>query len=131
MSDKQFRFDMQGVKFVDKQMEYALAKATYVLQDEIREAQVIPRMVGTLQGEAFTIKDHSKQKYMDMGFSTPYARRLYFHPEYHFHQSPWTAPDGKTYEGNPNAKGMWLKDWVKGGKKQNRLSEIFEGILKL
>lgn len=120
MSDKQFRFDLKGVDFVDKQMKYTLAQATYVLQDEIREAQVIPRMVGTLQGEAFTIKDHSQQKYMDMGFSTPYARRLYFHPEYHF----------STAE-NPNARGMWLKDWVKGGKKQNRLSEIFEGILKL
>ena len=120
MSDKQFRFDMQGVNLVDKKMKDTLAKATYVLQDEIREAQVIPRALGTLQGEAFTIVDHSKEKYMDMGFSTPYARRLYFHPEYNFRQDQ-----------NPHAQGMWLRDWVKGGKKENRLAEIFEGILKL
>lgn len=120
MSDKQFRFDMQGVNLVNKKMTDALAKATYVLQDEIREAQVIPRALGTLQGEAFTIVDHSQQKYMDMGFSTPYARRLYYHPEYNFR-----------HDQNPNAKGMWLEDWIKGGKKENRLAEIFEGLLKL
>ena len=116
----EFRWDIQGLKSVDTKMLDAFAKSAYVLQDEIREAQVIPRDVGTLQGEAFTIIDHSRQKYMDMGFSTPYARRLYFHPEYHF----------RTDE-NPHAQGMWLRDWVKGGRKEKRLSEIFEGILKL
>ena len=120
MSDKVFRFDVQGVKFTEKQMQDALAKATYVLQDEIREAQVIPRQIGTLQGEGFTISNHSKQGYMDMGFSTPYARRLYFHPEYNF-----------SHDENPNAKGKWMEDWIKGGKYQNRLAQIFEGILKL
>lgn len=120
MSDKQFVWDIKGLSSVDQQMKNALAQATYVLQDEIREAQVIPRELGTLQGEAFTVVDHSQQKYMAMGFSTPYARRLYFHPEYHF----------STKE-NPNAKGMWLEDWLQGGKKENRLAQIFEGILKL
>jgi hypothetical protein len=120
MSDTVFRFDDVGVKIVDKKMKDALAKATYVLQDEIREAQVIPRDVGTLQGEAFTISDHSREKYMDMGFSTPYARRLYFHPEYNFRTDQ-----------NPNAQGEWMRDWLRGGSKENRLAEIFEGILKL
>ena len=120
MSDKVFRFDMAGVKFTERQMQDALAKATYVLQDEIREAQVIPRKIGTLQGEGFTISDHSDRGYMDMGFSTPYARRLYFHPEYNF----------STKE-NPNARGEWMRDWIKGGKDEGRLAEIFEGILNL
>lgn len=120
MSDKKFVWDLKGVNFVDKQMQDALAKATYVLQDEIREAQVVPRALGTLQGEAFTVIDHSKDKYMEMGFSTPYARRLYFHPEYNFRTDQ-----------NPHAKGRWLEDWLKGGKEQGRLAEIFEGIMKL
>ena len=131
MSDPSFRFDMQGVNLVDKKMKDSLAKAVYVLQDDIREAQVIPRDIGTLQGEAFTIIDHSREKYMDMGFSTPYARRLYFHPEYHFHQKPWVDEHGESHEGNPHAKGKWLEDWVKGGKKEGRLAEIYEGILRL
>lgn len=120
MSDKVFRFDIQGINKVNKKMADALAKATYVLQDEIREAQVIPRAEGTLQGTGFTISDHAKEGYMDMGFSTPYARRLYFHPEYHF----------RTDE-NPHAKGKWMEDWIEGGKDEGRLAEIFEGILNL
>ena len=120
MSDPSFRFDMQGVNLVDKKMKDSLAKAVYVLQDDIREAQVIPRDIGTLQGEAFTIIDHSREKYMDMGFSTPYARRLYFHPEYNFRTDQ-----------NPHAQGLWLRDWLKGGAKEDRLSKIYEGILKL
>jgi hypothetical protein len=120
MSDKVFRFDIKGIKTVDKKMADALAKATYELQDEIREAQVIPRAEGTLQGTGFTISDHAKEGYMDMGFSTPYARRLYFHPEYHF----------RTDE-NPHAKGEWMEDWIEGGKDEGRLAEIFEGILNL
>ena len=131
MSDPTFRFDDVGVNLVDKKMKDALAKSVYVLQDEIREAQVIPRMLGTLQGEAFTIIDKSHRKFMDMAFSTPYARRLYFHPEYNFHREPWTDAKGNTYEGNPNAKGKWLEDWCKGGVKEHRLSEIYEGVLKL
>ena len=35
----------------------------------------------------------------------PYARRLYYHPEYHFNK-----------EHNPNAGGKWLAPWLKGGK---------------
>ena len=120
MKDAYFRFDDVGIKITDKKMKDALAKSVYVLQDEIREEQVIPRAEGTLQGEGFTIVDHSQEKYMDMSFSTPYARRLYFHPEYNFRTDQ-----------NPNAQGLWLRHWLKGGKYQNRLAQIFEGILKL
>ena len=116
----QFRFDKSGLNLVDKRMTDALAKSVYVLQDEIREEQVIPRAEGTLQGEAFTIIDKSQSGYMDMAFTTPYARRLYFHPEYHFRTDQ-----------NPNAQGKWLRHWLKGGKYAGRLAEIYDKVLKL
>lgn len=131
MKDAQFRFDMKGVNLVDKRMKDTLASATYVLQDEIREAQVIPRMDGTLSGEAFTVHDYSRRKYMLMTFATPYARRLYYHPEYNFHKEPWVDKQGRSHDGNPNAQGKWMRHWIKGGKYENRLSEIFERLLKL
>ena len=37
--------------------------------------------------------------------STPYARRLYFHPEYKFDKGE-----------NPHARGKWYTDWLPGGK---------------
>lgn len=120
MSDKQFRFDQQGLNLVNRRMKDALAKSAYVLQDEIREEQVIPREIGTLQGEGFTVIDQSRHGYMDLAFTTPYARRLYFHPEYNF-----------SHKENPHAQGEWLEHWLKGGKYEGRFAEIFEGILRL
>lgn len=46
--------------------------------------------------------------------STPYARRLYFHPEYHFDKGE-----------NPNAKGKWYEDWLPGGKHQDFCQKAF------
>ena len=121
MKDSNFKWDMAGLKKVDSRMADALAKSAYVLQDDIREAQVIPRDVGTLQGEAFYVDTATAHKgYVTLGFNTPYARRLYFHPEYNF----------STAE-NPNAQGEWMRHWLKGGKYEKRFSQIFEGLLKL
>ncbi len=47
--------------------------------------------------------------------STPYARRLYFHPEYKFDKGE-----------NPHARGKWYTDWLPGGKKKNFCREVFE-----
>jgi hypothetical protein len=92
----------------------------YVLQDEIREEQIVPRDTGNLQNEAFTV-DTSNQSggVVTLRFTAPYARRLYFHPEYHFNR-----------EKNPNAQGEWLTPWMEGGKYEKRPSEILEGLLK-
>lgn len=121
MKDAQFKFDMAGIKRVDQKMADTLAKSAYVLQDEVREEQVVPRAVGTLQGEAFKVDpETAKQGYVTLNFNTPYARRLYYHPEYHF----------RTDE-NPNAQGMWMRHWLKGGKYENRFSQIFRKLLKL
>lgn len=46
--------------------------------------------------------------------STPYARRLYFHPEYHFDKGE-----------NPHAKGKWYEDWLPGGKHQDFCQKAF------
>ena len=121
MKDASFKWDVGGLNKVDSKMVEALGKSAYVLQDDVREAQVVPRAVGTLQGEAFYVDTATaRQGYVTLGFNTPYARRLYFHPEYHF----------RTDE-NPNAQGMWMRHWVVGGKYQNRFSQIFKALLKL
>lgn len=131
MKDNNFKWDTAGLKKVDDRMTRALASSAYVLQDEIREAQVIPRMDGTLSGEAFYVDTATaKQGYVTLGFNTPYARRLYFHPEYNFHKSPWSDSKGN-HDGNPNAQGLWMRHWMKGGKYEKRFSQIFKALLKL
>ena len=73
------------------------------------QAQVVPFRDGTLQGEAFSVDySGSSSGRVSLTHSTPYARRLYFHPEYNFNKST-----------NPNARGKWMDDWVEGSKRED------------
>ena len=124
-------WDKKGLKNIDDALARALGISGHDLQDDIREAQVIPRMDGTLSGEAFTVDDKTaKQGYIRFTFSTPYARRLYFHPEYHFHTSPWIDSKGNKHDGNPNAQGEWMRLWMAGGIYEKRPSQILAEVLK-
>lgn len=93
----------------------ALEQTAELLVEDIRSNQVIPRDSGTLQGEAFFVdcSDSAKGK-VTLVHSTPYARRLYFHPEYKFQKHD-----------NPNAKGKWFEDWEPGGKEAEFAEEAF------
>lgn len=75
---------------------------------------------GTLQNHA-TFIDISGQAigHVSIVSATPYARRLYYHPEYHFNTSE-----------NPHAKGRWLDDYLPGGKKQDFVHKKFEQLVK-
>ena len=62
--------------------------------------------------------------------STPYARRLYYHPEYNFHKSKWKDKNDREHYGNPNAKAHWFEDWQKGGKHKDFCNKTFTKIMK-
>jgi hypothetical protein len=93
-------------KLTDAQVK-ALEKTAEALHTDVVQAQVMPRDSGDLQNDS-TFVDYSQSKSgtVSLVSQTPYARRLYFHPEYNF----------STVE-NPNAKGKWLEDWISGPKK--------------
>ena len=71
---------------------------------------------GHLQNES-TFLDLSQSAHGKVSIvsSTPCARRLYFHPEYHFDKGE-----------NPNARGEWYKDWLPGGSKADFAEEAFK-----
>lgn len=93
----------------------ALEQTAEALHTEIVQEQVVPRDTGTLQGEAFFVDDSQSSKgKVTLVHSTPYARRLYFHPEYKFQKHE-----------NPNAKGKWFEDWQPGGKYEEFAEEAF------
>ncbi len=98
----------------------ALEKTAEALHTEVVQAQVMPRDTGALQNES-TFVDYSKsgEGRVELISATPYARRLYFHPEYKF----------QTGE-NPNAKGRWLEDWLPGGKEETFSQETFNKLFK-
>ena len=102
----------------------ALEQPAEALHTEVVQAQVMPFDTGALQNEGtFVDYSESRQGKVSIISNTPYARRLYFHPEYHF----------KTKE-NPNARGKWYTDWLPGGKKSDfaidTYKRIYRGLVK-
>lgn len=84
------------------------------------EKKYLKRQGGTLQNHStFIDTKGSKDGYVSIVSSTPYARRLYYHPEYNFN----------TLE-NPNAKGRWLDDYLPGGKKQDMPHKAFAKFMQ-
>lgn len=112
--------DQSAIKGIEKKAYKYLGMTAKVLQGDIRQAMVIPRDTGNLQGEGFYVDTTTESKgYVRMRFTPPYSRRLYYHPEYNFRTDK-----------NPNAQGQWLRHWLKGGKYESRPKEIFEELLK-
>lgn len=98
----------------------ALEMTGEALHTEVVGAQIIPRDTGTLQNEAFFVDtSQSKAGKVTLVHSTPYARRLYFHPEYDFQKDE-----------NPNAKGLWFEDWLEGGEHEDFVRETFAKIFR-
>lgn len=98
----------------------ALEQTAEYLHTEVVQAQVMPFEAGNLQNEStFVNTSKSSSGKVTLVSSTPYARRMYFHPEYDF----------KTDE-NPNAGGEWLEDWLPGGSKQDDCKKAFKQIYK-
>ena len=98
----------------------ALEQTADELHTEVDQAQVFPRDTGNLQNES-TFVDYTdiKSGRAVLVSSTPYARRLYFHPEYHFNKDE-----------NPHAKGKWYGEWLPGGKQEDFCRKKFAELYK-
>lgn len=98
----------------------ALEQTAEALHEEIANAQVVPMDTGNLTGESFFC-DYSEinQGKATLVHSTPYARRLYFHPEYHFNK-----------EFHADAKGKWFEDWEPGGKEEAWARDAYKRIYR-
>lgn len=121
-------------KKIIKKIEQDAIKALEMTGDyvlgEIINAQVVPfgdsfehggetHQGGTLQESGYVNRKYSSQGHVQIVFNTPYARRLYFHPEYNFRK-----------EDNPNAKGKWMEDWTETGKYAEDVKKAYARFLK-
>ena len=82
----------------------ALEQTAEAVKTDVIAKNVIPFDTGTMQNESMSI-DTSKSRSgkVSITVDTPYARRLYFHPEYNFNTDK-----------NPNAQGRWFDPWIDG-----------------
>lgn len=98
----------------------ALEKTAEALHTEVVQSQVFPFQTGNLQNEStFVDNSNSKHGKATISSSTPYARRLYFHPEYKFHTDE-----------NPHARGEWYEDWLPGGKKSEFAIKAYKELYR-
>lgn len=108
------------LKVLDEQKEIALVQTAEALKTEVQQAGVMPRDSGTLQNNATFVDDSNvKNGKVSIVSDTPYARRLYFHPEYNFNRT-----------NNPSAGGMWFDNWKDGVFATNAFIKLYGGIFK-
>ena len=97
----------------------SLEKTLGALHTEVVNAQVMPFDSGNMQNDN-TYEDYSNsnQGKVSLITSTPYSRRMYYHPEYNF----------QTKE-NANARGNWYEPWI-DGKEKDFCKNAFAGFYK-
>lgn len=98
----------------------ALEMTGEALHTDVVQAQVFPFDTGNLQNEStFVDYSESSKGKVQLVSSAPYARRVYYHPEYDF----------KTDE-NPNAQGQWYEDWLPGNSKADFAPKMYKQFYK-
>lgn len=114
------KMNMPRIRQLTQAAVTALERTGEQLHQDTQQAQVFPFDTGHLEEDA-TFVDYSRAAdgKVTLVSSTPYARRLYYHPEYNF----------QTKE-NPNAKGRWYEDWLPGGKHADDAAKAFEKFYK-
>lgn len=115
------KLNMSKIRRLSQAQIQALEMTAEAVHTEVVQAQVMPFDKGNLQNEStFVDNSESKNGISTLVSNTPYARRLYYHPEYHFDK-----------EENPNAKGKWYEDYIPGGKYEKFAPEAFKKFYKL
>ena len=118
--NSKIKLNFGAIQKLDLNSKIALEQTTDALLTEIKNAQVMPFDTGNLQNEnTFADYTRSSMGRTQIISNTPYARRLYFHPEFNFSR-----------EENIAAGGKWLKYWLKGGTRENFCTKQFAEIYR-
>lgn len=113
------RLNTALLRSLDQSKATALVQTAEALKTGVQQAAVMPRDVGTLQNNATTVNGaNAANGKVSIVSSTPYARRLYFHPEYNFDRSK-----------NSNAGGKWYDDWLDGQFATEAFIRIYGGSI--
>ena len=108
------------VKEIDEIAIQCLRETASRLKQDLEQSQTMPFDTGALQNRSTFIDDSNKNKgEVRIVTDTPYARRLYFHPEYNFRK-----------DRNANAGGLWFEPYINGNKKdfaKNTFAKLMRG----
>jgi hypothetical protein len=107
------------LKQLTQAQKISLVQTADALLTDLRDEQYMPFDTGNLQNDSTFVDDSQKDKgRASIVSTTPYARRLYFHPEYNFRQN-----------NNSKAGGKWFEPYISGTKK-NFARDTFAKLFK-
>lgn len=112
-------YNTVNIQRVEGDISKALVKTADAVKTDLQQSQTMPFDTGLLQNRS-TFVDGSQAK-AGKAFvvsDTPYARRLYFHPEYHY-----------STRDNPYAGGAWFEPYISGAKK-DYAKKVFESFMR-
>lgn len=113
------KMNQQALSTLSKAQRQALEMTGQQVLNDLRDSQTMPFDTGNLQNDSTYVEDSkSSEGKVSIVSDTPYARRLYFHPEYNFQQ-------GK----NPNAGAGWFDTYIDGDK-AHKVKEWFKQFVK-
>jgi hypothetical protein len=92
-------------KLIEAQKQAIEMTMEAVLSD-IKTSAVTPKHTGELERSGFVDTSQLEKFIVSIVYDTPYARRLYWHPEYNFCQNK-----------NKNAQGLWMQSYLDEEKK--------------
>lgn len=114
------KLNMPRMKQLSQAAVTALERTAEALHTEVVQAQIMPFDTGHLEEDAtFVDYSNSKDGKVSLVSATPYARRLYYHPEYNFQKDE-----------NPFAGGEWYEPWLPGGISQDFVKDAFGKFYK-
>lgn len=118
MSGIKIKLKGDAAKRVSDAVAVALVQTAYAVMKDVKNEQVMPKDKGTLQEQStFVYDSESKHGVVGIISDTPYARRLYYHPEYNFRTSE-----------NKNAGGKWYQPWIDSDKEDFAANAFAEKI---
>lgn len=105
MSSK-IKYNDTAIAGLEQQIKVALEKTAEETVTDLKNSQTIPFDIGTLQQNTNWTRNGGTGNEVVIASNTPYARRLYHHPEYNFRTT-----------NNSNAGAKWFEPYITGSKK--------------
>ena len=148
-------YNIKNIETTLENARLALVDTAEALKTDLVQSQTMPFRTGNLQNDNTFVDDRKVKKgIVKIVSDTPYARRLYFHPEYNFYRGNTRKKTykrksikakkigeqkvkkrnlkkriKKTRSYNKNAGGRWFDIYIYGDKKELPI-KYFKKILK-
>lgn len=118
MSKVKVIIDPAALRKITEAAHQALEMTATAVKSDIEASQVVPKEIGELERSGFVDATGLAQGKVAVVYDTPYARRLYWNPQFNFRRDK-----------NPNAQGKWMDSYI-DGENQHFIPEAFMHFLK-